>query len=415
MACTHLGGFALAAPDTAFLDALDRHARRRGEGIPTLSILVGPPEQTLPLWVSWAHHHRLQVIVVEQGSPQEIVTTWATALAQERELTAAAEAYVTLQQAASGNPRELLFRNKTVHERRILLDSLPLPASTPGVWELCRLLLEAPSPHAPGVLPEALRALITRDASAALCALLTLLPTGQAPALRVREGPLAFEALRTVAALCSAAPALTAVCALSPDSFSECTRRAESRVVAMMREGRIALDASALSSPGSSAVVPTLVRLRQEGVPASLVTLYAEAAQAVTAAYGTRAEDRARSAAERFLFEQLRCHPVTAGLFELNGQLEVGSGERPLEVDLLCRELKLAVEIDGYFHFQDRDAYRRDRKKDVALQRAGYWVLRVLAEDVVSRLESFLTTLITLVNDRRKHASGRETMNGPHG
>ena len=43
----------------------------------------------------------------------------------------------------------------------------------------------------------------------------------------------------------------------------------------------------------------------------------------------------------------------------------------------------LAVEIDGYYHFQDADAYRRDRRKDLELQKRGFLVVRVLAEDVV--------------------------------
>jgi len=42
----------------------------------------------------------------------------------------------------------------------------------------------------------------------------------------------------------------------------------------------------------------------------------------------------------------------------------------------------LAVELDGAQHLADRDAYRRDRRKDQVLQENGYFVLRFLAEDV---------------------------------
>ena len=35
--------------------------------------------------------------------------------------------------------------------------------------------------------------------------------------------------------------------------------------------------------------------------------------------------------------------------------------------------LSLAVEIDGYYHFQDPDAYRRDRRKDLELQKRVTW------------------------------------------
>ena len=58
----------------------------------------------------------------------------------------------------------------------------------------------------------------------------------------------------------------------------------------------------------------------------------------------------------------------------------------PAEIDLLCREQRVAVEIDGYFHFLDATGYRRDRAKDWELQRRGYLILRFLAADVIPQL-----------------------------
>ena len=55
-------------------------------------------------------------------------------------------------------------------------------------------------------------------------------------------------------------------------------------------------------------------------------------------------------------------------------------------VDLLCKGKRVAVEIDGAFHFEDAEHYRRDRRKDFLLQKNGYLVLRFLAEDVTTRL-----------------------------
>lgn len=108
-------------------------------------------------------------------------------------------------------------------------------------------------------------------------------------------------------------------------------------------------------------------------------------------------EQRARSAAEAFLFARLEAHPATAGRFELNGRVQTGS--RQCEVDLLCHAPPVAVEIDGYFHFNDPEAYRRDRRKDLALQRAGFIVTRVLASDAVDRLEATLQTIVTLIEE----------------
>ena len=108
--------------------------------------------------------------------------------------------------------------------------------------------------------------------------------------------------------------------------------------------------------------------------------------------------DRARSAAERFLFECLEMLPETSGLFRLNAGLGFPFGtSREIEADLAAEPLRLVIEIDGYHHFRDPESYRRDRRKDYALQKHGYLVVRVLAEDVVRRLEPVLDTILDAV------------------
>ena len=69
-----------------------------------------------------------------------------------------------------------------------------------------------------------------------------------------------------------------------------------------------------------------------------------------------------------------------------------GSGR--LEVDLLCADARVAVELDGGQHLADPVAYRRDRRKDRLLQENGYFVLRFLAEDVGRELEIVLDTIL---------------------
>ena len=65
-----------------------------------------------------------------------------------------------------------------------------------------------------------------------------------------------------------------------------------------------------------------------------------------------------------------------------------------LEVDLLCAEARVAVELDGAQYFSDPVAYRRDRRKDQLLQENGYLVLRFLAEDVGKELDVVLDALL---------------------
>jgi len=72
-----------------------------------------------------------------------------------------------------------------------------------------------------------------------------------------------------------------------------------------------------------------------------------------------------------------------------------------LEVDLLCAEARVAVELDGAQHLADPIAYRRDRRKDQLLQENGYLVVRFLAEDVGKDLDLVLDTILRALSHRR--------------
>lgn len=105
--------------------------------------------------------------------------------------------------------------------------------------------------------------------------------------------------------------------------------------------------------------------------------------------------DRARSATEAFLFQRLETLPETKGRFFLNERLPIAfDASGALEVDLLCANARLAIELDGGQHPSDPDAYRRDRRKDQLLQENGYFVLRFLAEDVGKDLDRVLDTIL---------------------
>jgi very-short-patch-repair endonuclease len=113
--------------------------------------------------------------------------------------------------------------------------------------------------------------------------------------------------------------------------------------------------------------------------------------------------ERARSLAELLLFRLLESLPETRGLFGLNVKMEFQFGPRPAELDLFSGELGLCIEVDGLHHFVDTNAYRRDRRKDALIQRHGLWVIRVLAEDVVDRLDDVRNHVLEAVRARRTH------------
>jgi very-short-patch-repair endonuclease len=110
----------------------------------------------------------------------------------------------------------------------------------------------------------------------------------------------------------------------------------------------------------------------------------------------------ARSAAEAALLEALEATPATAGRFELNGYLSVRFGSNAMEVDVLGRQDRIAIEIDGYYHFGDLEAYRRDRRKDLLLQTLGFVVVRVLAQDVMRDARPAVTAICQALAYRRR-------------
>ncbi|MCX7116831.1 MAG: DEAD/DEAH box helicase family protein [Legionellales bacterium] len=159
----------------------------------------------------------------------------------------------------------------------------------------------------------------------------------------------------------------------------------------------------ASASPGWPANIPlpvdpswkadyatTVRRLIRDGVDESLANLFTQLALG-----DKEGVDRARSASEAFLYRRLESLPETIGRFHLNVELPIpfdSSGH--MEIDLLCADAHVAIEIDGAQHFSNADAYRRDRRKDILLQENGYMVLRFLAVDVGKYLDVVLDTIL---------------------
>jgi len=142
-------------------------------------------------------------------------------------------------------------------------------------------------------------------------------------------------------------------------------------------------------------------RLVRDGVDTPLAILFVHVAQTVPP--DAEGINRARSATEAFLYRRLETLSETAGRFRLNAELSIPfDGWGKMEVDLLCADLRIAIELDGGQHLADTDAYRRDRRKDRLLQENGYFVLRFLAEDVGKHLDDILDAILRTLSHRRK-------------
>ena len=190
---------------------------------------------------------------------------------------------------------------------------------------------------------------------------------------------------------------------------------------------RILLPASAV--PGWPADVPLPVdpewkteyaasvrRLIRDGVDAPLANLFGHVTRSVSP--GAEGADRARSASEAFLYRRLQTLPETAGRFRLNVEMPISfDGNGRMEVDLICVEARLAVELDGSQHLDSAEAYRRDRRKDMLLQQHGYFVLRFLAEDVGKQLDTVLDAILRALShrqgDRRNERESRRESTPP--
>lgn len=147
-------------------------------------------------------------------------------------------------------------------------------------------------------------------------------------------------------------------------------------------------------------------RLVRDGVDGPLASLFVHATRVVSP--DADGADRARSATEAFLYRRLETLPHTKGQFRVNVSLPIAfDGVGQLEVDLLCADARVAVELDGAQHLADPVAYRRDRRKDQLLQENGYLVLRFLGEDVGKELDLVLDTILRALSARRPRLSSQ--------
>jgi hypothetical protein len=336
--------------------------------------------------------------VLSLSEPSDVPAAWVAELARGEDLTAAAVDALALRLGRDPLEFRTAWRAKTAADRARFWDGVHPDPPTPILQTLADLAdidgsaaaavmqsVQAADPY------PALRDL-TALVSAAPCPAVLFVPPGAtAPATWLAD--IAAGATAWVTGV----PAVPTALAVPPAAWAAYLSAApESRAKAVLREGEIQVPvhdpadvARVLAGAGlGPEAAPTAAVLAADGATDELVAAAVEMIRAnVAPAADPQADDRARSSAERFLFELLESIPDTAGRFELNGTLDFRFGPRPAEVDLLARADRVAVEVDGYFHFRGPADYRRDRDKDYELQRRGYLVLRFLADDVVRRVE----------------------------
>lgn len=379
----------------AVLAAWQRQLERRRQGVPTLSVVAATGDLSRSLVRQWAQSNELPVCETRGGHLESMAAEWFAKLADSRNLFGAALARLSARTGQPANELAAALAARSSSQRALFFERMFGAAASLPDERSCRAIVEHYSEWGSTSAGLWDRLLVDGESPVTICGgLVSLVGAENCPMLHAMSQT--SEAVRsTVEALTrlvSAVPSLVAV--VSADSA--CVERylgeaQESHASALVREGLVVLDVT--SGSAHSAII-----ISSDGGsgPAAVSADGKKRGQAAEAC----PTDRARSEAERYLFHRLESHPETAGLFELNGRVTLATGG-PCEIDLLARQPRVAIEIDGYYHFTDLDAYRRDRRKDVCLQQAGYLVVRCLADDVVGRLEEIVNTVVGAVRSRR--------------
>lgn len=383
------------SPPDAALVAWQRQLQRRRQGVPTLSVVAATGD--VPRWLvrRWAQANELPVCETKGGHLESMAAEWFAKLADSRNLFGAALARLSARTGQPPNELAAALAARSASQRALFFERTFGAATRMADEIACRSIIEQYSELGSTSVGLWDRLVLYGESVVIICGgLVSLIGAENCPVLHAM--PETSEAVRTtveaLTRLVTAVPALVAV--VSADSA--CVERylieaQESHASALVREGLVLLDVTSGSAHSADATIPS----DGGSGPAEETTSINR-----TPAAETCPADRARSEAERYLFHRLESHPETAGLFELNGRVTRAIGG-PCEIDLLARQPGVAIEIDGYYHFTDLDAYRRDRRKDVCLQQAGYLVVRCLADDVVGRLEEIVNTIVGAVRSRR--------------
>jgi very-short-patch-repair endonuclease len=443
----HPPASAWQAHDLAVLGRLRRFATGRAQGLPGFAVLAGPVAHGVALWRAWQAERGAVAILTGHAGREAAIRACLDGMLAGRDVVADIAALLApaLAHARGGRVDAVELAGRLVRqglpERMALLRSLEhAPGLDPRLLGVCQSLLADPS--GAGLTAEAgTVALVAALRPGALPGLLLVEPALQhdaAPAPQVAGSAWLAQAAATALHLGEVAPGLLVGLAAERariEAFLASGPAAQ--VAARVRAGLVVVSAPAQAArpderTGSLEQGPDLERaawvrrsLEQERVAPAVLAAFDETvrllaqASASTGASGPKdapagvsagapagaLDDvlaRARSQAERTLYEYLAGHAQTAGLFELNGRMPFDFGNRQAEVDLVCRQLGLAVEIDGYYHFRDQDGFRRDRRKDVLLQSHGFLVMRFLAGDVAARLAEITTQILDAVRLQRQ-------------
>ena len=393
---------------------------RREQGLPTLSVLVGPQGLGVRDWRSWCDSQPRSFVLVRALVLNDVGSAWVRAVFEQNDIARAAGEWFC--RGAGLKDDEFLPSNLTRFDLDRIWEALAIDSRTSTAVVARAILRIAVTGEA--LLPERLLEMFASEERVpiAFAGLAGLIPQSRWPSIVIlptRADNSIESHLRDLENLIGTCPALpVGLCLTNAESASAAKLLDKTRIGAIVREGTIVLESVSrrqlneqLRGAGVEPLPPgaTLDRLTDDGLSADAARAFVETA---AAARTTRVEpERAaefRSLAEKTLFDLLESRPETIGLFRPNQLLDFLHGVRRAEADLVAVLLKLVVELDGKYYHLNETTYRCDRRKDWLYQRHGYWVLRFLSEDVVDDLASILDTILDAVALRQSTIPGAE-------
>lgn len=378
-----------------------------------MTLLIGPPSFGIRCWRDWAKHSGSNVIVSSEAEERAFAASWSNGVMAAGDLVERVLAWLTKIPVEPALLSRNRFERMSLHDfenlwRELFPDFSRNPTASVAYKILTASILGTALPQD---FQEYFAAAPENELQPSLHSFLgglaDLFPASDLPAVVLTAPPANaptwfHSAANLLAGIVTAIPAIPVAIAASPVEFEIFMREVpDSRLTALLREGRIELDGlSAVEIPSQLAMsgitIPSNLAdlLAKIGATSDVTSILADTAETLARTLDVGQEELARSAAERFLFEVLESWPATAGQFQLNERLEFLHGNASAEGDLVAPSSRLVIELDGsYHHLADAEAYRRDRRKDYSYQRHGYLVLRFLSEDVVTRLEDILQTI----------------------
>lgn len=401
----------LEQEQAALVNKLTLHQSRRTQFIPTLSVLIGGSAATRLLWLKWAQQTNRHTAMCTGESLTSVLEAWLSMAAKHYDLQSLG--LKSAAELANQSAEQLSHWLSHASEYQIERFWQQLSEQTKQTRWLKWLLEQGRSARKNVREVNGFNLTALEDNSfAAIAQIFTLvsglIPGDALPGVLVHS-PSADDELQTTLPILTrlvetvpAVPMGLLLEAAQADRILDALP--ESRAKAILRSGIIEV-----ATPETAALkqwlsdrglenekhLQSILHVTQQyGATEELLTTALSLSESAEKTQPTADDEGTyRSQAERLLFQYLEARSTTAGKFRANVRLDIRFGNRAMEVDFLADKTKVVIELDGYYHFQSSDSYRRDRRKDIALQQKGFWVLRFLSEDVVANLEEILATI----------------------